>query len=94
MVITIDINSVCSSVGISSLVLSAGDLLLFPNTMNVEDCKLLQFHFYAVENRGLDKGMKQNINKTAFILLSVKTNGNLDCIHIAFYQCVKYMSSI
>jgi len=99
MVITIDINSVCSSVGISSLVLFAGDLIFFRNTMKVEDWKLLQFHLDAVQNRGLDKGMKQNVNKTAFTLLTLKTKGTnfsckLDCTHIAFYRCVKDMGSI
>ena len=99
MVITIDINSVCSSVGISSLVLFAGDLIFFRNTMKVEDWKLLQFHLDAVQNRGLDKGMKQNVNKITFTLLTVKINvisfaSKLDCTHIVFYRCVKDMGSI
>jgi len=67
--------------------------------MKVEDCKQLQFHFYAVQNRGLDKGMKQSVNKITFTLLTVKTNGTnfsckLDCTHIVFYRCVKDMGSI
>jgi hypothetical protein len=96
MVITIEINSVC----ISSLVLFAGDLIFFRNTINVEEFKLLQLHLDAVQSRGLDKGMdkgiKQNVNKIAFTLRTVKTNGTnsackFDCTHIAFYQCVKDM---
>jgi hypothetical protein len=99
MVITIDINSVCNSAYNSSLVLFAGDLIFFLNTINVEECKLLQFHLDAVQNRGLDKGMKQNVNKTTFTLPTVKTNGTnfsckLDGSHIAFYRCVKDMGSI
>jgi hypothetical protein len=67
--------------------------------MNVEDCKLLQFHFYAVQTRGLDKGMKQKVYKTTFTLLTVKSNGTnfackLDCTYDAFYRCVKVISSI
>jgi len=56
--ITIDINSVCISVCNSSLVLFAGDLKLFRNNRNVEDWKVLKFHFDAVQNWGLGKGVK------------------------------------
>jgi hypothetical protein len=98
MVFTIDINSVCNSACNSSLVLFAGDLIFLRNTINVQECELLQFHFYAVQNRGFDKGLKQNVKKTAFILLTLKTNGTnfsckLDCTRIAFYLCVKDMGS-
>jgi len=89
-------NAVCISVCNSSIFLYAGDLKFFLNTRNVEDWKLLKFHFDALQNRGLDKGMKQNVNKTTFTLFTLKTNGinfacKLDCTHIICYQCVKDM---
>ena len=87
---TIDINAVCISLCNYSLVLFAGDLKFFLNTMNVEDWKLLKLHFDALQNRGLDKGMKQNPNKTTFTLFILETNGTnfactLDCTHIDCY---------
>jgi len=74
-VITIDINSVCISVLNSSLFLFAVHLNFFRNTSNVEDWKLLKFHFDAVQNWGLEKGMKQNVKKSKFTLFTLKING-------------------
>ena len=67
-VITIHINSVCFSVWNNSLFLFAGHLQFFRNTWNVEDWRLLKFNFDFVQNRGLDKGMKQNVLKITFKL--------------------------
>jgi len=71
-VITIDFNSVCISVLNSSLFLFAVHLKFFRNTRNVEDWKLLKFHFVAVQNWGLEKGMRQNVKKCNFTLFLSK----------------------
>ena len=83
-VITIDINAVCISICNSRLVQFVGDLKFFRNTRNVKDWKHLKFHFDAVQNRGLEKCRKDNVNKTAFKHFTLKTNG----IHFALNQTV------
>jgi hypothetical protein len=98
-VITIDIKAVCISVCNSSLFLFAGHLKFSRNTRDIEDWNLSKFHFDVVQNRGLEKGIKQNVNKTMFTLFTLKTNGihfacKLDCTHIDRYQCVKDIGSL
>ena len=97
--ITVDINALCISVCNSSLVLFAGHLKFFRNTRNVKDWKLLKFHFDDAQNRGLDKGMKQNVYKTTFTLFTLKTKGihfacKLDNTNITRCQCVKDIGSL
>jgi hypothetical protein len=98
-VITTHINFVCFTICNFDLFLCPGNIKFFSNSRKLKDWKLMKFHFDTVQNRGLEKCMKQNLNKTTFTLFTIKTNDihfvcKLYCIHIALYHCVKDISSL
>jgi hypothetical protein len=83
------INAVCDSGFNCNCVLLAEDFKFFHNIGHVKDCKLLQFHFGAVQLRFWENGRKLNVDKRTFKFFTRKTYGiyfscKLCCTRVAY----------